>query len=486
MSIRFKLFVVLLLTTLTLVGGMYSFMRWSLDSGFSRFMEKRQEERIENLLDSLGDYYAEHNSWQALSQDRHQWLVLLWQSNRHHHQIGEWRHLLAQPENNWPPEPPPLPLPDQPETRPDEERAPFEWRVMLLDAEQRPLIGRGDLIPQCKLYAIEDKDQLVGYLAVLPGKPVILPLERQFYNQQNRTFIAIAFAMLLLSALLAMGAAYFLGKPLKRIAEVVRQLAVGNFQPRLVLPSKDELGRLAHDINDLAYSLEQNQGLRRQWVADISHELRTPLAVLRAQLESMQDGIRPLDAQSLQTLLNEVLRLGRLTDDLYQLALSDQNSLSYQKQVLNLAVLLQSALDDIRDEFAGRGLDLSINLPQSPINVLADADRLMQVLRNVLNNSLHYTDRGGTVRVTLQLSQDFAWVTLEDSAPGVAAENLPKLFQRFYRVEVSRSREHGGAGLGLALCQNIVEAHQGTIGAEASKLGGLKITIGLPEYRYTS
>jgi two-component system sensor histidine kinase BaeS len=216
-------------------------------------------------------------------------------------------------------------------------------------------------------------------------------------------------------------------------------------------------------------------------VADISHELRTPLAVLRGEIEAVQDGVRQLSSQTLDTLHGEVMRLERLVGDLYELSLSDIGAMQYRKTQIDLLEVLQQSLEAHRAQFAEKGLTL-LPAPHRPakLPMLGDPERLSQLFTNLLKNTLRYTDCGGQLRISIEVRDGWVQLNFQDSAPGVPEKALPRLFDRLYRVESSRSREHGGAGLGLALCKNIVEAHDGTIDARPSPLGGLWIAINLP------
>jgi two-component system sensor histidine kinase BaeS len=178
-----------------------------------------------------------------------------------------------------------------------------------------------------------------------------------------------------------------------------------------------------------------------------------------------------------------VIRLHRLVDDLHQLTLSDLGALTYRKEDLELADVLADSADAYRAEFARKGITLTTDLPQgreAGTGVFADKERLQQLFSNLFGNSLKYTEKGGKLVVRLRCSGGRATIDFEDSAPGVPGEDLEKLFDRLYRVETSRSRVSGGAGLGLPICRNIVEAHGGSITAHASSLGGLLMRISLP------
>jgi len=215
-------------------------------------------------------------------------------------------------------------------------------------------------------------------------------------------------------------------------------------------------------------------------MADVSHELRTPIAVLRAGLEALEDGVRPLTREALASLHGEVTALGKLVEDLYQLSLADVGALTYRKERSDVADALEQAAEPFAARYAERRLCLEKQIPRG-LMVLADVDRLSQAFRNLLENSARYTDAGGRVRVAARREGGRIAIDFEDSAPGVPGDALPRLFERFYRVEASRSRANGGAGLGLAIVRSVVEAHGGTIEAGASPLGGLRVTISLPE-----
>lgn len=475
-SIRAKLFISFLLTTILVVLGMSWFMRWSLDRGFNRFIDNRQKQHVSSLVDGLTDYYAQHQSWQDLAGNRRQWIALLWQHGPHaSHRPPPWldHQPNDEPAGVWPPPPPPA--------EPNRRIRPFEFSVMLLNADKSIIFGRPELAGQLKLHAIHYQNRTVGYLGMLPGKPVTQIIEQEFIEQQSQDFIWIAAAAVFLSAVFAWLLALVLGRPVKRITAAAQTLAVGHYEVRLPVESKDELGQLARDFNDMASALEQAEQTRKRWVADISHELRTPLAVLRAELEALQDGIRPLAKESVDSLLADVMRLYRLTEDLYQLSLSDQGALSYRKMAVDPVQILNDDWQTLKPEFDKKHLYTETNNCLSEPAILhADPDRLSQLFRNLLRNSLNYTDEGGKLQITFYRQGNALSIDFNDSAPGVSGRDLPLLFDRFYRVEASRSRNHGGAGLGLAICRNIVLAHHGKISAQPSALGGLMIHLEFP------
>ncbi|VVD98143.1 Signal transduction histidine-protein kinase BaeS [Pandoraea pneumonica] len=274
--------------------------------------------------------------------------------------------------------------------------------------------------------------------------------------------------------------------PVTPLLEATHRMAMGDYSVRAPTVGADELARLAADLNRLADTLAHNDQLRRDLLADISHELRTPLSVLRGEIEAMEDGVRPLTQDALASLRVEVSLLAKLIDDLYELSLSDIGALTYQFAPVDMTERVATTVMAFRDWFEAKGITLTVHLPDAVLTVDGDLHRLTQLLGNLFENSLRYTDGGGAVRVYLSSSGAQLRLEIEDSAPGVPDDALPRLFERLFRVEASRSRRSGGAGLGLALCKHIVEAHGGQIIARHSPLGGLALAIVLPCHRNTS
>jgi len=261
---------------------------------------------------------------------------------------------------------------------------------------------------------------------------------------------------------------------------MMRQTAVGDRMLRIWATPVEGLGGVAVAIED-ATELQRLGRARRDFIANISHELRTPLSVLRGEIEAFQDGVREPTPEAIAALHAEVMKLGRLVDDLYELSLSDLGALTYRRAETDLAGLLRQVVDAYRNDLAGRGIRVEEDVPADrPFPAFADPDRLNQLFSNLLENSLKYTEEGGRLKVRIARGNGKAVVDLEDSGPGVPEAELARLFDRLYRVEGSRSRATGGAGLGLAICRNIVEAHGGTIAAFPSSMGGLGVRVELP------
>ncbi|MCC6206757.1 MAG: HAMP domain-containing protein [Gammaproteobacteria bacterium] len=354
-------------------------------------------------------------------------------------------------------------------------------RVMLLDANRSIIYGDPDLADLLTLRPIIVNKRTVGYLGILPGPSISDLRAAHFLDQLTNDFALMVMVVMLVSAVLAYTVANRVLEPLRAITSGSRDLARGHYEARVPVTAKDELGQLAEDFNGLAEALQQNEGTRRQWVADISHEIRTPLSVLRGEIEAMQDGVRPVDLDAINSLHGEILRLGRLVDDLYELSMTDLGGLQYHKTRVDPIAILEDDLKSHAEEFRSLRIEITLeNQLAEQVSIHADPDRLEQLFYNLLSNTLRYTDEGG--RLMIRVSRDDKWLTLDfmDSAPGVPEEDLPRLFDRLYRVETSRSRVYGGAGLGLAICRNIVHAHGGGISAQPSVLGGLWVQVVLP------
>lgn len=492
LSIRSKLFFTLLIAGTLAVLGTQAFMRWSIRSGLIELAETRQQERLERIRERLIARYREDGGWGALEEDERLWIDALtgrredfprkddFADNprpdpRDRHRRRWLRHAAREP-GVWPP----TPLLERAQ-RPDGSPLPLHLRLMLLNASGEIVYGRQKLLKSAVRFPLRLDGKKIGELALIPGQLIQEGGELRFERRQTTAFLVIALGMILLSAAFAYPLSKRLSRPLMSFRDTARRLAAGDFRARVPRTGRDELGHLGRDINALAESLERNEDARRRWVADISHELRTPLALLRAQVEALQDGVRPLDRTAIDSLHADVLRLGRLVNDLYELSMSDLGALAYRKSETDLAEVLEDDVTAYRGRFAAAGLALRLdNRLSGPALLQADEHHLSQLFRNLLSNSLAYTDSQGGLTLILDTEGTALVVDFQDTAPGVPPESLPHLFERLYRVDASRSRNQGGAGLGLAICKNIAEAHGGTIEASPSPQGGLWIRIRLP------
>ncbi len=467
-GITYRLFLSILTATCLAFLCMFLIIQWSINRGFFQYLNAMDEGRLKQMSGSLEVAYVEHGSWDFLRDNPRFWIMRLFDT-RPDNVASE---CMKEPDKSG--IVPPFPPPPGGEHPP---RLPF----IILDAERKPLFGNSAEAKYINFKSIVHNNETVGYIGLLPPKHFLNPHQEQFLKQQKSALVLAAVGMVLVVSLFSLPLAKRLVRPIRAMAAATHDLASGKYAVRIPVSSSDELGQLARDFNAMAMTLEKNEKARRQWVADISHELRTPLAVLRGEIEALLDGIRSTTPEAIYSLHVETLRLHRLVDDLYQLALSDLGALTYRKDYLDIAGVLRDSIYPFRAEFTRKGINLSANISEGgDITVFADRERLLQLFTNLLDNSLKYTDVEGELIIRLSYCSGQAEIDFEDSAPGVPEEQLDRLFDKLYRVEGSRSRATGGAGLGLAICRNIAEAHTGTITAHSSPLGRVMLKVTLP------
>ena len=463
-KLHVKLFLAIAGAIAALTVAAYFVFTASFERGFIQYLNGADEARLESMIDRLADGYVRHGGWSWIAGDRDHWIEMSRES------LGLPRP-AAQAQS--PPAQPTAPRRETPLT--------IDPRLMLFDADRTQLIGRPEAVTNAIFKAIAVDGRTVGYLGYVPRPEIIESIERVYLQRQRVAFGSIAIGMIGAALLLGAGLAYWLTRRIRLLARGTNALIRGEYGVRLDAPGHDELAQLARDFNVLAATLSTAQQARQQWIADIAHELRTPLAVLRAEIESLEDGVRPLDTVAVDSLGHETSRLSRLVEDLHTLAMSDLGALSYHKEPTDLAEVISDVVDVQRRVIEDTGLEIKMKVDQGA-RVLADETRLSQVFANLLQNNLRYTDKPGVIDIRLWRDGEHVLVNWEDTGPGVPAQDLPRLTERLYRVESSRSRAGGGSGLGLAIARAIVEGHGGRLTARASPLGGLAIEIALPAY----
>ena len=300
---------------------------------------------------------------------------------------------------------------------------------------------------------------------------------------QPRT-VGTVLAVLLATGAVTLLAGRRIARPIHALTTAVQRMEAGDRTARVPVKGRrqDEVGRLAHAFNAMAVSMEENERQRQAMVSDIAHELRNPLTNVRGYLEGVQDGLVPLDDALVASLLEESTLLGRLVDDLQDLALADAGRLHLHPEPLDAADLVEQVVAAHRAAAATAGVAITA-AARGPMPVQADPGRLRQALGNLVGNALRYTPAGGQVTLTVSGAADQAVIAVADTGAGIAAEHLPHIFDRFYRADASRNRETGGSGLGLAITRHLVEAHGGTIEAQSTEGTGSTFTIRLPRYQ---
>lgn len=265
-----------------------------------------------------------------------------------------------------------------------------------------------------------------------------------------------------------------------QMSQTTRALSQGKHGVRSSIDPGARLGSLAQDFNSLADALEEAQAQRERWLADISHELRTPLTVFRGSLESMQHGVIPVNATSLQRLIDESNRINRLVDDLHDLSLLESQEMRFHPEMVELNTIIDRVISSHKEELNAKSISVRVTAEALSMWVYVDVDRITQVFINMMANTIKYTDAPGELSILLNQVGDHLLIRWMDSAPGVKAEDLANLFTRLYRADLSRNRKTGGAGLGLSLSRAIITQSGGTISAMPSPLGGVQIDITLP------
>lgn len=460
LSITAKLFAAVLTTAVAVAIAMGVAAHINLSRGFLGYLNEQAVLRLDQAVPSVVAGYRAHGSWEFLVKQPDLWYRLL------------------------------RPLPGDDGTRPVPQGKPpptvsdltgATRRFTLYDAQRRRLAGFPGPALNVVERAIVVDGATVGWLVMAPFESASSAAERRFEDAQTRASWAVGLGATLMAAAIAAWASRRLLTPVKRVAAATHRLAAGDYETRVDVRSRDEVGQLAADFNRLAHTLQRNEQMRREFMADVSHELRTPLGVLHGELEALEDGVRTLDQASLRSLQAEVATLNKLVNDLYELSLADVGALAYRKADVDLSEPLQQTAGAFGERLAASGLRLQLELPGAPLMVFADERRLQQLFNNLLENSCRYTEAGGLLRIAARAEAGQVLIDVMDSAPGVGAEHLARIFDRFFRVDPSRNRSSGGAGLGLTICRRIVEAHDGRIDARPSPLGGLWMSIRLPQ-----
>lgn len=312
-------------------------------------------------------------------------------------------------------------------------------------------------------------------------------LYAQFRQAMNESVLAAAAA----STLLAVGLGFYFSRrivaPIEEMTRASGRIAEGHYGERVgtqILPRSDggdELEQLAASFNRMAASLEHSEGMRRQLIGDVAHELRTPLTSIVGYMEGLIDGVVPADPATFERVRREADRLQRLVHDLQELSRIDEGAVRLDPRPTSVRGLVETAVECLQPQFEGREIDVVLDVPEDLPPVAVDPDRMGQVLLNLLGNALRYTPEGGRVTVAARRDARAVRIAVADTGIGIAPEHLPHLFDRFYRVDPSRSRAAGGTGIGLTIARRLVELHGGSIAAESEGPGkGATFTISLP------
>jgi signal transduction histidine kinase len=321
---------------------------------------------------------------------------------------------------------------------------------------------------------------IVGTLYINPAPATFFPSPMSLSRAISRFLLWGA----LLAAAVALLITYFMSRrisaPVKALTLAARQLGRGDLSQRVQSKEKGELGELAQAFNAMAENLERSERLRRNMVADVAHELRTPLSNLGGYLEAIHDGVVKPDSDAIRSLDEETNLLSRLVDDLQELSLAEAGELKLNCRKADVLKILKQAVTARRSQAAAKKISMVADLPKKlpPANI--DSRRIAQVLLNIIDNAITHTPRGGVITIAARQLDNWLEISVEDTGEGIPTEDLPNVFERFYRVDKSRARATGGTGLGLAIAKYFIEAHNGKINVQSELGKGSRFTFTIP------
>ena len=539
--IALRLFLTVVLTTLVILTASLGVLHWTMQKNFAKYVADVEMQKLDQLVGNLAQVYTLHHDWGNAIQSqillipgdagpddfdrvsrgwlRRQYDIALQQRYFKEHTflnsantMGDAMrdamrvqrtldpYTLALLERNLPSQFEPfdgltfplssfrsLSLKEQQQQDPKSAKRNFMTipdrlglgnRLALFDAQKRFVVGEPS-DQEVTFRAIEIEHEVVGYLGLKPVLDQDDALSINFFSNQKRFLFFIYSMSIGASLLAALWLATNFKKPIHRILKATKQLTKGNYQHQVLVNRNDELGDLANGINQLAEILHQHEQSRQQWVADTSHELKTPLAVLQAQIEAMQDGIRKATPEHLGAMMRQVASLKKLTQDLADLAQADAQQLKMYFMTVHPWAIVEQELENFKPKFEQAELHVRYEGQDVPLHL--DGDRFKQVMVNLLSNSIRYTEKGGEIHVFTEQDEQSWSVIVDDSPLGLSDEQLAQLGERFYRVDDSRTRGTGGTGLGLALSVKITQALGGTLSFAHSPLGGLRCQVKFPK-----
>jgi signal transduction histidine kinase len=448
-SVRWRLFLSFLLVIVVAVGAVAIFVSRTASGEVDRYATRTYDVRIGRVGALLASYYLEQHGWAGVEP------VV--------DQIGRL----------------------------------YNQRVVLIDqqglvvADSQGMIEAGtepQFEPQQAIPIMAGQLRF-GAVAVMPQAPAPppggVPAEDESVSSLSSSINRYLLWGGLLAVAVAAAVTLFMSRrilsPAESLAQAARAMSRGDFSQRVHVRSRDEFGELAIAFNAMAADLERTEQLRRNLVADVAHELRTPLSNIQGHLEAIRDGLLPAEPATLDSIYEEVLLLARLVEDLQELTLAEAGQLTLLHQPADVADIARRAASAAQPQAEARGLTIETDLPGQPATANVDPERIGQVLRNLLSNAIIHTSEGGRITVELKDEGHELRVTVADTGTGIPADDLPYVFERFYRVDRSRVRATGGAGLGLTIAKRLVEAHGGTIGVESDLGKGSRFAFTLPK-----
>lgn len=441
-SLQFRLLVAFALVIVVTIGSIFFFIYQTTRSEISQFEERAETMQAGRMEGELSRYYYQQRSWDGIQPF-----------------VEQWGNLYGQ-------------------------------RIILTDTQGVVVAdSQGDLLGK-------------QYQPDSPGRPILPPWQEGAigtlyispelspgagFSPLTLLYMAIGRFFLwggLVAVAIAVAITFFLSRrilaPVKALTSAAKRLGRGDFSQRVQVKDRSELGELGRAFNGMASDLERTEKLRRNMVADVAHELRTPLSNVRGYLEAIRDGVIKPDANTIRSLSEEAMLLSRLVDDLQDLALAEAGELKLVCQTEDVSELVNQTVATVQAQATAKGLSVSIDLSDRlpPVNI--DYHRISQVLRNLLENAVAHTAKGGAITVAAKQQDNWVELSVTDTGEGIPADDLPNIFERFYRVDKSRTRATGGSGLGLTIAKRLVEAHGGKIEVQSELGKGSRFSFTIP------
>jgi len=444
-SLLFRLLAGFSVVIIITVGAVFFFLSHSTATEFDRFREGIESRRADNLRLQLANYFIQSGGWDGIQ-------PYIEQMGR----IYEWRIIVTDSDGTV--------VADSESEMLGEQHEPMDSSVCL-DGQCAPAsIGFLHFEPQT------DPGAEVALLSNMVGRIGGFLL----WSCLLAVGVAVAIAFLISRRVLS---------PVRALTVAVQRLGHGDLGQRVEVDDRGEMGDLAGAFNTMAGDLERADRVQRQMIGDIAHELRTPLSNIRGYVEAIRDRVVEPDESTITTIDEEATLLSRLVDDLQELSIVEAGQLALEIQPEDPLAIIQQATNANRTRAAARGVELDTRVPDSLPLVAIDYHRIGQVLRNLLDNAIAQTGQGGTVTLTATGKGNMVEVAVSDTGAGIPEEDLPKIFDRFYRADKSRTRATGGRGLGLTISKGLVEAHGGTMRVESELGEGSTFAFTLPVYR---
>ena len=483
-SLQFRLLVAFTLVILLTIGAVFFMMWQAATDQIQQFGDRVERMVINRIQFVITDYYLTTNSWEGV-----QPLVV---------QIGEqFRHrvILADADG--------VIIADSTLETPDKkvnlesfasktlislhERAlPPEPGAPLPD-ENQPFISFGPRMPPPSQpaepsYTTPSGSKIIGFLFVLPltQSEIGLAALQLMYSRLGIYFILGACLAVVVAFLVTLFLSRRILSPVKELRSAAQRLGNGDLSQRVDIRDRSEIGDLASTFNSMAGNLQRDEQLRQNMVSDIAHELRSPLTNVRGYLEAINDGVMQPDKATISSIYDETVLLSRLINDLQELSLAEAGELKLHLQPEDVDELVRQSITAVQAKASEKGLKVSSDIPADlpPVNI--DFLRIRQVLLNLLENALAHTPEGGRIDIAANVSSGFVEVSVSDTGEGIPADEINNIFERFHRVDKSRSRSTGGSGLGLTIARYIVEEHQGKIWVQSEIGKGSRFCFTLP------